>query len=63
MASKIYPSVKPADGTSRLQANASLDALRQGTKPGLSSKEIRGILKPYTKPDQFGHPTGSLRGG
>jgi len=36
MASKIYPSVKPADGTSRLQANA-------------SSKQIRGAIKPLTK--------------
>jgi hypothetical protein len=40
---------------------AALDALRKGTTPGLSSQEIRSLIKPFTKPDQFGHPTGSLR--
>ena len=36
MASKIYPSVRPEDGSSRLQANA-------------SSREIRDRLKLFTK--------------
>jgi hypothetical protein len=40
---------------------AALDALRKGTTPGLSSQEIRSLIKPFTKPDQFSHPTGSLR--
>ena len=39
-----------------------VDALRKGTTPGLSSRQIRDIIKPHTKQDQFGHPTGSLRG-
>ena len=43
------------------QSPAALDALRKGKAPGLSSKQIRGLIKPFTKPDQFGHPTGSLR--
>ena len=41
---------------------AALDALKAGTQKGLSSREIRDLLKPHTKPDQYGHPTGSLRG-
>ena len=41
---------------------AALDALRKGTTPGLSSQEIRSLIKPFTNTDQFGHPTGSLRG-
>ena len=44
------------------QSPAALDALRKGLTPGLSSKQIRSLIKPYTKQDQFGHPTGSLRG-
>ena len=43
------------------QSPAALDALRKGKTPGLSSKQIRSLIKPFTKPDQFGHPTGSLR--
>ena len=43
------------------QSPAALDALRKGKTPGLSSKQIRSLIKPYTKQDQFGHPTGSLR--
>jgi len=49
----------------QLMANLSseaLNALKAGTQKGLSSKQIRDLLKPYTKPDQFGHPTGSFRG-
>ncbi len=48
----------------QLMANVSpeaLDALRRGTKKGLSSREIRDILKPYTQNDQFGNPSGSMR--
>ena len=45
MASKIYPSVKPADGTSRLQANA-------------SSRQIRGVIKPFTKPTGYDDESG-----
>ena len=41
---------------------AILNALKAGTQKGLSSRQIRDLLKPYTKPDQFGHPTGSFRG-
>ncbi len=37
-----------------------LNALRKATEKGLSSREIRDIIKPFTKPDQFGHPSGSL---
>jgi hypothetical protein len=37
-----------------------LNALRKGTKKGLSSREIRDLIKPFTKPDQFGHPSGKL---
>ena len=43
------------------QSPAALDALRKGKAPGLSSQQIRSLIKPFTKPDQFGHPTGSLR--
>ena len=41
---------------------AALRALQAGTQKGLSSKEIRDLLRPFTKPDQFGHPTGSFKG-
>ena len=44
------------------QSPAALDALRKGLAPGLSSQQIRSLIKPYTKQDRFGHPTGSLRG-
>tara|TARA_Y100001963_G_C6689074_1_gene403738 strand:- start:44 stop:487 length:444 start_codon:yes stop_codon:yes gene_type:complete len=44
------------------QSPAALGALRKGTTPGLSSQQIRNLIEPYTKQDQFGHPTGSLRG-
>ena len=40
---------------------AALEALKAGTKKGLSSQEIRNLLKPFTKPDQFGHPSGSMK--
>ena len=37
-----------------------LNALRKGTKKGLSSREIRDLIKPFTQKDQFGHPSGKL---
>tara|TARA_R100000008_G_scaffold45737_1_gene26881 strand:+ start:777 stop:1277 length:501 start_codon:yes stop_codon:yes gene_type:complete len=40
---------------------AILNALKAGTQKGLSSRQIRDLLKPYTKSDQFGHPTGSFK--
>ena len=49
MSSKIYPSVRPADGTSRLQANA-------------SSRQIRDRLKPFTHGTGYDDSGGSLRG-
>ena len=39
---------------------AALKALKAATEKGLTSRQIRDIIKPFTKPDQFGHPTGSL---
>lgn len=39
---------------------AALKALKAATEKGLSSKQIRDLIKPFTKPDQFGHPSGSL---
>ena len=45
-----------------LISQAHLGALRDAAKGNKTSKEIRGILKQFTKPDQFGHPTGSFRG-
>ena len=39
---------------------AALKALKAATEKGLTSRQIRYIIKPFTKPDQFGHPTGSL---
>ena len=39
-------------------ANLRVDLLKRGAASGLSSKEIRAILKQYTGTDQFGHPTG-----
>ena len=42
-------------------AQLRIKALKDASKPGLSSKEIRKILKPFTKPDQFGHPSGSMK--
>ena len=49
MSSKIYPSVRPADGSSRLQANA-------------SSRQIRDRLKPFTHGKGYDDVGGSLRG-
>ena len=49
MASKIYPSVKPKRGDSRLEANA-------------SSRQIRDRLKPFTHGKGYDDAGGSLRG-
>ena len=53
MASKIYPSVRPEKGDSRLQANALTDHLKGHQNPrtgslkdsGLTEKEIIQLLK------------------
>ena len=49
------------DGTQIAIDPAALKALKAGTQGNKSSKEIRDLLRPYTKPDQFGHPSGSMR--
>ena len=59
---KIPKTSKRNKKRNSLLANARINALRKASTPGLSSKEIRDILKPFTNTDQFGHPTGSLRG-
>lgn len=38
-----------------------LEALKAGTQKGLSSRQIRDLLKPYTQQDQFGHPSGRMK--
>ena len=53
MASRIYPSVRPENGDTRLQANALTDHLKDHQNPrtgslkgsGLSEKEIIKLLK------------------
>tara|TARA_B100000214_G_scaffold94314_1_gene65309 strand:- start:747 stop:941 length:195 start_codon:yes stop_codon:yes gene_type:complete len=49
MSSKIYPSVRPKRGDTRLQANA-------------SSRQIRDRLKPFTHGKGYDDVGGSLRG-
>ena len=55
------PLPNPNIPTKLAMAPGALDALRRGTQPGLSSQEIRDLLKPFTRNDQFGNPSGSLR--
>ena len=44
MASKIYPSVKPVEDPTALEANA--------------SDRIRGVIKPFTKPTGYDDESG-----
>ena len=56
------PNIPPGSGLDIASlSQEALNALKIGAKGNKSSREIRDLLKPFTQPDQFGHPTGSMR--
>jgi len=60
----IAPIVNKAsvpESNGMLISQAHVEALKEAAKGKKSSKEIRSILKPFTKLDSFGHPTGSFK--
>ena len=56
------PLVQAPSQNGMLISQAHVEALKKAAKGNKTSNEIRSILEKFTKPDQFGHPTGSFRG-